>query len=388
MAQGKTTMAISVDHKSSSLSTKTFQEKPQSVFKRQLKMPGLFSKPIKTGEVIFFTSQLSLMLEIGTPLKNALQAIRNQTQNTDFREVIGTVLHDIEEGRQLSDALRRHPRVFDSTFISLVKAGEAGGFLAETLNRTVEMQEKRQALLAQIKSALAYPMVLCILGFFVIVFVLVGVLPKFTVFFEGKEHILPLTTRFLMAMSASLQQYWWAYLIGCIGACLGLKFFKDSEQGQTLIDWSFIKIPLLSGLSNKINTCNMLRTLGHLMESQVPILQALEVTRGTIDNRYFRRFIQQIQDHVRQGGKFAQLFSNYPFILDSVKQMVATGEEVGNLAQVMLRLAKFYDAEVDRQLKTIASMIEPLALIVMGAVVGVIVSSVILPIFKLSQVLQ
>jgi type II secretory pathway component PulF len=381
-------MAITVDQKSSGLNTKSSKKKPQSVFKRQLGTPRFFGKSIKTGEVIFFTSQLSLMLEIGTPLKNALEAIRNQTKNTDFKEVIGTLLHDIEEGRQLSDALRCHPRVFNSTFISLVQAGEAGGFLADTLIRSVEMQEKRQALLAQIRSALTYPILLCALGFIVVVFVLVGVLPKFTAFFEGKEDILPLTTRFLMAMSASLQQYWWVYLIGCIGIFLGLKFFKDSEQGQTLIDWSFIKIPLLSGLSNKINTCSMLRTLGHLMESQVPILQALDVTRDTIDNRYFRDFIQQIQDHVREGGKFAQLFSKYPFILDSVKQMVATGEEVGNLSDVMLRLAKFYDTEVDRELKTIASMIEPLALIVMGAVVGVIVASVILPLFKLSQALH
>jgi type II secretory pathway component PulF len=381
-------MAISVNHKSAGLSTKTFKDRSPSVFKQRLNTSRLFRKPIKTAEVIFFTSQLSLMLEIGTPLKSALEAIGHQTENTDFKEVIGTVLHDIEEGSQLSDAFRRHPRVFDSTFISLVKAGETGGFLAETLNRSVEMQEKRQALFLQIRSALAYPMLLCVLGFFVVVFVVVGVLPKFTVFFAGKEHILPLTTRFLMALSASLQQYWWAYLIGSLGMAVGLKLFKDSEQGQILIDWSFIKLPLLSGLSNKINTCSMLRTLGHLMESQVPLLQALEVTRDTIANRYFRHFIQQIQDHVRQGGKFARLFANYPFILDSVKQMVATGEEVGNLAQVMLRLAKFYDAEVDRQLKTIASMIEPLALIVMGAVVGVIVSSVILPIFKLSQVMR
>jgi type II secretory pathway component PulF len=132
----------------------------------------------------------------------------------------------------------------------------------------------------------------------------------------------------------------------------------------------------------------MLRTLGHLMESAVPILQALDVTRDTIKNRYFGQFIEQIQEHVRQGGKFAQPFSNYPFILDSVKQMVATGEETGDLPNVMLRLAKFYDAEVDRELKTISSMIEPMALIVMGAVVGVIVSSVILPLFKLAHALH
>jgi type II secretory pathway component PulF len=132
----------------------------------------------------------------------------------------------------------------------------------------------------------------------------------------------------------------------------------------------------------------MLRTLGHLMESAVPILQALDVTRDTIKNRYFKRFIQKIEDHVRQGGKFTQPFSGYPFILDSVKQMVATGEEVGNLSEVMLRLAKFYDAEVDRELKNIATLIEPMALVVMGAMVGVIVSSVVLPLFRLAHALH
>jgi type II secretory pathway component PulF len=176
--------------------------------------------------------------------------------------------------------------------------------------------------------------------------------------------------------------------MGCSGLVIGLKLFKDSAQGKTLIDWSSIKLPLIAGMSNKINTCSMLRTLGHLMESAVPILQALDVTRDTIKNQYFGQFIEQIQEHVRQGGKFAQPFSNYPFILDSVKQMVATGEEIGDLPNVMLRLAKFYDAEVDRELKTLSAMIEPMALIAMGAVVGVIVSSVVLPLFKLAHALH
>jgi type II secretory pathway component PulF len=381
-------MAITVNHKSAISNAKTVKARSISFSKSRSGITHLFVKPIKAGEVIFFTSQLSLMLEIGTPLKNALEAIRNQTNNADFKDVIQTMIDDVEEGRQLSGAMSRHPRVFNEVFISMIRAGETGGFLDEMLNRIVEMQEKREALRTQIKSALTYPIFLCILGFLVVVFVLVGVLPKFTAFFEGKEHILPFTTRFLMAMSVSLRDYWWVYLIGCTGSALGLKLFKDSDQGQTLIDWSFIKAPLISRLSNKMNTCIMLRTLGHLMESAVPILQALEVTRDTIKNRYFGQFIQQIQVHVQQGGKFAQPFSNYPFILDSVKQMVATGEEVGSLPNVMLRLATFYDAEVDRELKTIASMIEPLALIVMGGVVGVIVSAVILPLFRLAHALH
>jgi type II secretory pathway component PulF len=381
-------MAITVNQKVSSIRTKAIKAKPRARSKSSLAQYRLFGKSIKPGEVIFFTSQLSLMLEIGTPLKNALEAIQNQTKNADFKEVIQTMLRDVEEGQQLSDAMKRHPHVFSNVFNSMVKAGETGGFLHEILNRMVEMQEKRQALLTQIRSALTYPMFLCLLGFVVVVFVLVGVLPKFTAFFEGKEHILPLTTRFLMAMSASMREYWWIYLIGCAGCAVGLKLFKNSERGQILLDWSFIKLPLLSRSSNKINTCSMLRTLGHLMESAVPILQALDVTRDTIKNRYFKRFIQQIQDHVRQGGKFTQPFSDYPFILDSVKQMVATGEEVGNLSVVMLRLAKFYDAEVDQELKNIAALIEPMALVVMGAMVGVIVSSVVLPLFKLAHALH
>ncbi len=381
-------MAITVDQKASHIPVNPIKAKPKTRSKSSLAQYRLFGKSIKPKEVIFFTSQLSLMLETGTPLKNALEAIRNQTKNTDFKEVIHSLNRDVEEGQQLSDAMKRHPQVFNSVYNSMIKAGETGGFLHEILNRMVEMQEKRQALLTQIRSALTYPMFLCILGFVVVVFVLVGVLPKFTAFFEGKEHILPFTTRFLMAASASLRQYWWIYLIGLVGCMIGLTLFKKSERGQMVIDWSFIRLPLLSRLSNKINTCSMLRTLGHLMESAVPILQALDVTRDTIKNRYFKNFIQRIKDHVQEGGKFAEPFSENPLILDSVKQMVATGEDVGNLPEVMLRLAKFYDDEVDRELKNFATMIEPMALVVMGAMVGVIVSSVVLPLFKLAHALH
>jgi type II secretory pathway component PulF len=188
-----------------------------------------------------------------------------------------------------------------------------------------------------------------------------------------------------MSMSNSLRAYWWAYIIASVGCVLALKLWKDSEPGQALMDRFSVSGPMVSKLYNKIYTCQMLRTLGHLMASQVPLLEALGVTRGTIKNRYFKRFIDQITDRVEQGGRFSQPFANYPYILDSVKQMVATAEEVGNLPKVMLRLAKFYDAEVERELKNLAAMIEPIALILLGGVVGVIVASVILPLFRLAH---
>ncbi len=347
-----------------------------------------FLNPIKPTEVLFFASQLSLMLEIGTSLNIALKTIKDQTENPAFEDLIQAMLQDVEEGRQLSDAMGKHPRVFSNMFTSMVKAGETGGFLQEILDRIVDMQERRQALKTELRSALTYPAVLCIVALLVIVFILVYVLPKFTSFFAGKESVLPFTTRALMILSASLKAYWWVYVISTIGLLIGLKLFKESKTGKTLIDRLFVSAPVVSKLSNKINTCQFLRTLGNLMESHVPLLEALEVTRDTIANVFFRNFVDKIVGHVREGGKFSRPFADYPYTLKSVKQMVATGEEAGNLPKVMLRLAAFYDTEVEQELKTFAAMIEPMALIVMGGVIGLIVSSVILPLFKLSQVVQ
>ncbi len=347
-----------------------------------------FGKPVNSQEVIFFISQLSLMLEIDTPLTVALKSIGDEIQNPAFKAIITDIYQDIEEGRQLSEAMKRHPKIFDNQFISMVKAGEAGGFLKKILDRNAKMREKRQVLISQLRSALTYPMVLCGLGVLVVIFILVGVLPKFTAFFQGKESILPWTTRFLIMTSASLRHYWWIYILACTGLVLGVITWKKSKQGQALADLFFVKGPLISGLANKIYTGEMLRTLGYLLESQVPLIEALKVAQPTIRNQYYRRFVSRIRVTVDQGGQFSQPFAGYPYIPETVKQMVAIGEEVGKLPFVMLRLARFYDIEIEQELKKFAAMIEPVALIIMGGVVGLIVSSIILPLFKLSQVLR
>lgn len=381
-------MAISFNHKRSSAASKSLKALPGFGATLRGGIISFFAGPVKQSELIFFTSQLSLMLEIGTPLNSALKAIVNQTENETFKAVIHAMLLDVEEGKQLSDAMKQHPRVFDNVFVGMIKGGESGGFLTNILDRLVEAQEKRQVLKTQLRTALTYPAFLSIIGFFVIVFIMVSILPKFTVFFEGKESILPFTTRFLMTMSVSIRKYWWVYMLCSAGLVIGFKFFKESRTGRILMDRFFVSAPLIAGLSNKIYTCDLLRTLGNLMESHVSLLEALEVTRGSIRNQYFRDFVNRIMEHVRQGGKFSRPFAAYPYVLETVKQMVATGEETGNLPRVMLRLARFYDTEVEQELKTLSALIEPMALIVMGAVVAVIVSSIILPLFKLSQMLH
>ncbi len=324
------------------------------------------------------------MVEIGTSLSSALKALAEQNASPAFKKILRAMLQDIEEGRQLSDAMLRHPAVFSRMYVSLVKAGEAGGFLKNSLDSIVAVQERRQALTTQLRSTLTYPAILCIMALGVVVFVLVGILPKFVVLFEGKERILPLTTRMLMALSGSLKGYWWAYLAGAGGALFGGLAFLRSDPGKAWRDRFFVRAPLVAPLFNKVLTCQLLRTLGHLMESHVPLIEALDITRTTFNNRHFSAFVGDIRQQVQEGGRLAQAFASNPYVMQSVKQMVATGEEVGNLPKVMLRLAKFYDEEIERDLKIMSSLVEPAALVILGTVVGVIVSSVILPIFRIA----
>jgi type II secretory pathway component PulF len=376
-------LAIVIKHQSSEAAVD-----PEPAAGRKSYFSGRWRKAVKPWEITFFTSQVALMLEIGTSLTDALKAAADQCKNPAFEAVIRAMLLDLQEGRQLSDAMNRHPQLFTSIVISMVKAGETGGFLKKILDRMVEMQEKRQALIAQVRSTLTYPVILGILSIFVVIFVLVGILPKFGVLFAGKESILPVSTRFLMALSAAFRQYWWAFIAAAIAIILVFRFWKASEHGRALIDRFLVSAPLIAPICNKIYTAQLLRTLGNLMESQVPLIEALKVTRATFSNRHFRYFLDNIRDHVAQGGKFSRQFADNPYVMESVKQMVATGEEVGNLPKVMLRLAEFYDNEIERDLKNIASMIEPAALVILGAVVGLIVSSVILPIFKIAHTIR
>jgi type IV pilus assembly protein PilC len=378
-------MAINISRVKAPSGEKTLSRSPGAFLNKLSGVLSSFWRPVSSAEMIFFISQLSLMMEIGTPLTVALRATAEQNKNSAFKTIIESMILDIEEGHQLSDAMSSHPRVFDSVFTSMVKAGEAGGFLKKTLDGITAMQEKQKALVTQLRSTMTYPVVLCIMAIAVVIFVLVGILPKFTVLFAGKESILPFSTRFLMAASASIQKYWWLQLTGLFGVLVALKVFLKSRRGKILTDRLLLTVPVIGPLSNKIYTCRLLRILGNLMDSKVPLIQALEATHSAFRNQYFIRFVDQLKDHVEQGGRFSQPFAANPYIMESVKQMVQTGEDVGNLPKVMLRLADFYDLEVDRELKVIGSMIEPLALIVMGTVVGLIVSSVILPIFRIAS---
>jgi type II secretory pathway component PulF len=270
----------------------------------------------------------------------------------------------------------------------MTRAGETGGFLKKILERLVSMQEKRQALMQQLRSAMTYPVVLTLLGAGVVTFIMMGVLPKFTAIFAGKESILPWSTRFLIAASDALRRSWPLYLMGALGSIGGALIWFKSQTGRAVLDRFLISGPVVKDLANRIYTSELLRTLGYLLESGVPLLEALHVTGPTVRNRYYRQFIDSIQSSVSQGGRFARPFSQYAHIPGTVKQMVSVGEEVGQLPKVMHRLARHYDTEVEIGLKKFVAVVEPVALIFLGGIVGLIVSSIVLPLFRLSHALH
>ncbi|MBI5183414.1 MAG: type II secretion system F family protein [Nitrospinae bacterium] len=356
---------------------------------RKIKDMGIhFKKEISGRDLLFFTTQLSLMLETGTPLNTSIYSISTQIENPRFRGIINRIVADIEEGRLMSEAIERHPDIFSDIYISMVKAGEGTGNLHEMLNRLVRFQKKREEFIATIKKSMTYPVTLSILATFVVIFILTFVFPKFRDLFENIKDQLPITTKILMMISNLLVSYWYIVIIifGVL-AYSGYSFIKN-DKGRLIIDRLKISMPFLSGIFIKIYVSQLMGILGFLIGSKVSLLDALRITRRGVSNHIFIGFIDKIVESVEKGEGLSPPFMDTPFIPETVRQMIKTGEGSRNLDTVMLRLAEYYDEEISNQMKILSTLIEPILLIMMGIVVGLIATSLILPIFKLSRAVR
>lgn len=347
-----------------------------------------FQRKITGRDRIFFTSQLALMQEIGSPLNTSLSAIARQTRNPAFQTIISNLTAVVEEGKMFSEALKRYPRIFSPEYISLVHAGEKSGHLQEMLERAVELEERRVAFVTALKGAMTYPLVLCVVTTGVVVFMLAYVFPRFTTLFQGVEEILPPTTRFLMALSVFMRRNWYLLVLFSGVAGLGISWFLKTRSGRGFVDRMKITVPFLSGVYIRIYLAQMMRTLGSLIGSNVPLLDSLKIVRGSTKNLFFIGFMDRIIENVESGKGFAPAFFETSYVPETVSQMVRTGEESRKLDRVLLRLSDYYEGEIKGQVQRFTTVIEPVLLILMGIVVGVIVISLILPIFKLARVVH
>jgi type II secretory pathway component PulF len=340
---------------------------------------------VGAADRMLFTERLALLLDTGVPLHDALRSLHEQTEKPRLKAIIGAVAEDIVGGQRFSESLVKHPDLFPETYINLIGASEEGGFLAEVLEQLVDMDEKQERLRSTIVSALSYPGFLAGFSVLVVVFILAYVFPKFSVMFATMYKDLPLTTRIFMGASDVLTKHALALGIGFLGLIAGILYALTLPDTRIAIDRLKLRLPFVRDIFIKIYLTRLMRVMGISLERGVTILATLAACRNVIANVEFQRFLADLEVQVTEGKGIAAGFQQSGFIPVSVRQMISTGEETGNLGKVMGRVADFYERDLTRQLNGLAKLAEPVMLMVMGGLVGTIVTSIILPIFKLSR---
>lgn len=346
----------------------------------------MYYRPIRAEDRMFFTEQLSLLLETGTALHSSLLTLKGQTPDINVRQILDDLAASVEKGGSFSAALANHPKMFPISYVKLIEASENGGFMAKVLAELLLMDEKQQQLKSTIRSAMTYPIFLTTFSLAVVIFVMVFVFPKFADIFSSIRDKLPLSTIILMSISDLLRAHWMA-VCGATAGFFGVLIYSlRTAVGRRLIDKAKLRTPLLKEIFMQIYLVQLMRVLSLSLHNGVSVRDALKACREVVDNQAYRELINEAEANVQQGRRLSEVFSNSPYVPSLAQQMLATGEETGNLAKVMGRIADYYDKELRKRLDRLSKLAEPIMLMVMGLVVGIIVSSLILPIFKLSSV--
>lgn len=343
-----------------------------------------FLNRVSAKDRVLFSRQLSTLINAGLPLLQSLRNVGNQTQNKRLQYVISEIATDIESGNSFSKSLSRHPAIFNQVYISLVEAGEASGTLDRSLERLADQQEKDAEILSKVRGAFAYPMVVVLVMFAVVGFMLVAVLPQVKELYEGLNNVqLPLTTRALLALSDLLVNYWWAFLIAIAVISFFTGKWARSIGGKRFIDKAKMRAWPFSGLFMKMYMARFARTGTTLVASGVPLIQMLNITANAINNYHIEASLRQATEKVRGGKALSETLENDPNFLDLVPNMLRIGEQSGSMEDMLAKTADYYEKEVDDQIKTISTIIEPVLMIVLGVVALVIVAAILLPIYGL-----
>lgn len=343
---------------------------------------------IKTQDIVMFNVQLANMLNSGLSVISSLDILQKQNENKRLSEVIGRVSRSVEAGESFSQALAKHPRVFPNLFVSMVKAGEAGGGLDEILNRYAEFAETQADLQRKIREALYYPIILIVAATGVIVFIATVLIPKFVEIFNRAEISLPLPTIILYGIGTAIRQFWYVIILSGVLIVLGLRRYLKTETGKLIFDKVSLKLPILGPIVRKSCISRFARTLSTLIGSGVPILESLDIVTDVVNNRILGRVIRQMRQSVEKGERLtASLKVNEEFPSDTVK-MISVGEESGNLEKMLNKISDFYDRATGYSIKKLVASLEPILLLVMGAVVAFTMASMLLPIFNMVKLLR
>lgn len=343
-------------------------------------------KRIRTREICRIARQMAMLLRAGMPLVPALSALVEQLQDAPLAQIMEEVRDTVNAGSTLADALRKHPSVFSNLFVNMVAAGETSGTLEEVLLRLAEMLERRVHLAGKIKSAIAYPLMMIVVAAGVVVFLLSFVVPSITQIFLEMNRALPWPTRLLISVSALIKTYLMLIAIVVCAVFFGIAAWLRTKEGRLIADRWKLKLPLFGKLFLKLEIARLARTLGILLVSGIPILGALEIAKGVIQNSLITAALDSVKDWISKGDTIANAIRKTGLLPPIVFHVIATAQVSGNVEDGLINIADMYDGEVEVTAKTLTSLLEPAILLVMGAVVGFIVLAILLPIFEISQV--
>ena len=344
-------------------------------------------KSIKHKDISIFTRQLATMMRAGVPLLQSFDIVARGSTNPKLTRLLNDIRSDVETGTSLSSAFRKHPLYFDSLYCNLVEAGEAGGILETLLERLATYQEKTLAIKAKIKSALIYPVAVMVVAFVVVAVIMIFVIPAFKDVFTSFGADLPAPTLMVIAMSEFFVSYWWlifGILIG--GTYFFFESWKRSEKMQKAMDRLLLKVPVFGALVYKSAVARWTRTLATMFAAGVPLVEALDSVGGASGNAVFAEATEKIQKDVSTGSSLTASMQSTGIFPTMVLQMCAIGEESGSVDHMLNKAAEFFEEEVDEAVKGLSSLMEPIIIVILGTIIGGIVVSMYLPIFKLGQV--
>lgn len=346
---------------------------------------SLFSKStrVKAKDRIIFTRQLSTLIGAGLPLVQSLRTVRGQVPSKPLQTIIDTVIANVEGGSTLSNAFAAHPKVFNQVYVSLIAAGESSGTLDETLERLANQQEKDAAIASKIRGAMIYPLIVMAVVLGVLIFMLTTVLPQVGSLYKDLGKTLPFLTQALLGISNFAVNFWWLVLIGVGGLGYAAYNYAKSTTGQRELDGLKLRAPVFGKLFMKVYMARYARTLGTLVQSGLPLLEALDITKDAVNNSLVADTIDESIKQVRGGKALSTSIEDKKTFLPLVPQMIKIGEQSGTIDQMLDRLATFYETEVDDEVKNLSTTLEPVMMVVLGLTVGLIVLAVLLPVYSL-----
>jgi general secretion pathway protein F len=343
---------------------------------------------IKLTETAIMVRQLSTLLSAGLPLVESLSAIIEQVSNQSLKRIITQVRERVNEGSSLADAFAQHPRVFSPLFVNMTRAGERSGALEIVLERLADFTEKQVAFRQKIWAAMVYPILMTLIGVGVLGFLMGYVIPTVTQIFADLKQTLPLPTLILISVSDSLRRFWWAGLVAVTLIGVGLNRYSRTEAGRVLLDRLKLKVPIFGPLGLKVAIARFSRTLAILLKSGVPVLTSLDIVKAVVNNRVLQQAIEEARHNIREGQDIAPPLRRSRLFPPLATHMIAIGEKSGKLEDMLLRVSETFETEVEATVQGLTSLIEPLMILLMGAVVGFIALSILLPIFQINQIVR